>query len=162
MPSLQQNTHVFADGRKGTSDIFNNYVCSASHMCPFSKCLAWALDLSIVQGPISILTCLFTSIAIRIIKIRWSHDLLIFIMGISIRGKTVFILKWDPNIQDFTIIIDLVYFETGYMCLHLVINKHLTFPLMHKILFYCKREVTVCFCTGVTHTCLLRMWPLIQ
>ena len=31
-PSHQQNTHDFADGRKNINDIFNNYVCSASHM----------------------------------------------------------------------------------------------------------------------------------
>ena len=31
-PSHQQNTHVFADGRKNMNDISNNYVCSASHM----------------------------------------------------------------------------------------------------------------------------------
>ena len=34
MLSHQQNTHVFADGRKNMNDIFNNYVCSASHMRP--------------------------------------------------------------------------------------------------------------------------------
>ena len=32
--SYQQNTHVFADGRKNMNDIFNNYVCSASHNRP--------------------------------------------------------------------------------------------------------------------------------
>ena len=32
MPSHQQNTHDFADGRKNMNDIFDNYVCSASHM----------------------------------------------------------------------------------------------------------------------------------
>ena len=31
-PSHQQNTHDFADGRKNMNDIFNNYVCSTSHM----------------------------------------------------------------------------------------------------------------------------------
>ena len=31
--SHQQNTHVFADGRKKLNDIFNNYVCSESHIC---------------------------------------------------------------------------------------------------------------------------------
>ena len=31
-PSNQQNTHDFADGHKYMNDIFNNYVCSASHM----------------------------------------------------------------------------------------------------------------------------------
>ena len=31
-PSYQQNTHDFADGRKKTNDIFNNYIYSASHM----------------------------------------------------------------------------------------------------------------------------------
>ena len=31
-PSHQQNTHDFADGRKNMNDLFNNYVCSASHM----------------------------------------------------------------------------------------------------------------------------------
>ena len=31
-PSHQQNTHDFADGRKNMNDIFNNYVCGASHM----------------------------------------------------------------------------------------------------------------------------------
>ena len=31
-PSHQQNTHDFADGHKNMNDIFNNYVCSASHM----------------------------------------------------------------------------------------------------------------------------------
>ena len=31
-PSHPQNTHDFADGRKNMNDIFNNYVCSASHM----------------------------------------------------------------------------------------------------------------------------------
>ena len=30
----QQNRHVFADGHKNMYDIFNNYVCSASHMRP--------------------------------------------------------------------------------------------------------------------------------
>ena len=33
-PSHHQNTHVFAHGRKNMNDIFNNYVCSASHMRP--------------------------------------------------------------------------------------------------------------------------------
>ena len=32
MPSHQQNTHDFADGRKNMNDIFNNYGCNASHM----------------------------------------------------------------------------------------------------------------------------------
>ena len=31
-PSHQQNKHDLADGRKNMNDIFNNYVCSASHM----------------------------------------------------------------------------------------------------------------------------------
>ena len=31
-PSHQQNTHDFADGRKNMNDIFNDYVCSVSHM----------------------------------------------------------------------------------------------------------------------------------
>ena len=31
-PSHQQNTHDFADGRKNMNGIFNDYVCSASHM----------------------------------------------------------------------------------------------------------------------------------
>ena len=30
-PSHHQNMHDFADGRKNMNDIFNNYVCSASH-----------------------------------------------------------------------------------------------------------------------------------
>ena len=34
MPSHQQNRHDFADGRKNMNGIFNNYVCSASHMRP--------------------------------------------------------------------------------------------------------------------------------
>ena len=34
MPSNQQNMHVFADGLKNMNDIFNNHVCSASHMRP--------------------------------------------------------------------------------------------------------------------------------
>ena len=34
MLSHHQNMHVFADGRKNMNDIFNNYVCSASHMRP--------------------------------------------------------------------------------------------------------------------------------
>ena len=33
MPSHQQNTQDFADGRKNMNDVFNNYVCSASHIC---------------------------------------------------------------------------------------------------------------------------------
>ena len=40
--------HDFADGRKNMNDIFNNYVCSVSHMrsgLPFSKCLARALPI---------------------------------------------------------------------------------------------------------------------
>ena len=32
-PFHQPNTHDFADGRKNMNGIFNNYVCSASHMC---------------------------------------------------------------------------------------------------------------------------------
>ena len=32
MQSHKQNKHVFADGRKDINDIFNNHVCSASHM----------------------------------------------------------------------------------------------------------------------------------
>ena len=32
-PSHQQNTQDFADGRKNMNDVFNNYVCSASHIC---------------------------------------------------------------------------------------------------------------------------------
>ena len=33
-PSHQQNRHDFADGRKNMNGIFNNYVCSVSHMHP--------------------------------------------------------------------------------------------------------------------------------
>ena len=33
-PSHQQNTHVFADGRKNMNATFNDYVCSASHLRP--------------------------------------------------------------------------------------------------------------------------------
>ena len=33
-PCHHQTTHVFAHGRKNMNDIFNNYVCSASHMRP--------------------------------------------------------------------------------------------------------------------------------
>ena len=32
--SHQQNTHDFTDGHKNINYIFNNYVCSVSHMCP--------------------------------------------------------------------------------------------------------------------------------
>ena len=32
MPSYQQNMHVFVDGGKNMNDIFNDCVCSASHM----------------------------------------------------------------------------------------------------------------------------------
>ena len=31
-PPHQQNTHDSADGRKNVIEIFNHYVCSASHM----------------------------------------------------------------------------------------------------------------------------------
>ena len=48
------------------------------------------------QGPNSIKICRLTSIGIPIIKIRWSHDCLIFIMEIPIPGRTVFILRWGP------------------------------------------------------------------
>ena len=34
MPSHQQNTQDFADGRKNMNGIFDNYFCSASHMHP--------------------------------------------------------------------------------------------------------------------------------
>ena len=34
MLSHQQNTYVFADGCKNMNDIFNIYVCRASHMRP--------------------------------------------------------------------------------------------------------------------------------
>ena len=34
MESHQQNTLVFADGRKNMNDVFNDYACSVSHMCP--------------------------------------------------------------------------------------------------------------------------------
>ena len=34
MMSHQQNTQVFADGRNNMNDVFDNYVCSASHMRP--------------------------------------------------------------------------------------------------------------------------------
>ena len=34
MLSHQQNTHDFADGHKNLNGIFNNHVCSASHMRP--------------------------------------------------------------------------------------------------------------------------------
>ena len=34
MLSHQQNTHVFAYGCKNMNDIFNDYVCCASHMNP--------------------------------------------------------------------------------------------------------------------------------
>ena len=34
MPSHKQNMHDFADGRKNINGIFNDYVCSASHMHP--------------------------------------------------------------------------------------------------------------------------------
>ena len=42
---------------------------------------------------------ILVNIGIPIIKIRWSHDHLIFIMEIPIPGKTVFILRWGPGRQ---------------------------------------------------------------
>ena len=49
-----------------------------------------------LQGPVSIWRCL-TSIGIPSIKIRRSHDRLIFIMEIPISRKTVFILIQGPG-----------------------------------------------------------------
>ena len=34
MPSHEQNTHIFTDRYTNMYEIFNNYICSASHMCP--------------------------------------------------------------------------------------------------------------------------------
>ena len=48
-------------------------------------------------GAISIQRHHITSRGIPIIKIRHSHSHLIFIMGILILCKMVFILKWEPN-----------------------------------------------------------------
>ena len=45
---------------------------------------------------VSISRCHLTSIGIPIIKIRRSHDRLIFIMEIPIPGKTVFMLRLGP------------------------------------------------------------------
>ena len=46
-----------------------------------------------IQGPISIKQCHITSVEILIIKMKWTHDYLIFMKEISIPGKMVFILK---------------------------------------------------------------------
>ena len=53
------------------------------------------------QGAISIYRCILTSIGIPIIKIKQSHDHLIFIMEIFIPGKTVLILRQGPDILSF-------------------------------------------------------------
>ena len=47
-------------------------------------------------GHLSKRCCLFIK-GIPIIKIRWCHDRLIFIMEITIPGKTIFILRWGQN-----------------------------------------------------------------
>ena len=49
-----------------------------------------------VLGAISLQKCSLTSIGIAIIKKKPSHDSLIFIMEITISGKTVFVLRMDP------------------------------------------------------------------
>ena len=59
----------------------------------------WYLDpraeskVKLVQGAVSIWRCRLTSTEIPMIKLISSHDCLIFITGIPIPGKTVFILK---------------------------------------------------------------------
>ena len=64
----------------------------------FNYILDPRLDVA-VRGPYhyKVVKCRFTSIGIPIIKIRLSHDRLIFIMGIAIPEKTIFILRWDPG-----------------------------------------------------------------
>ena len=50
------------------------------------------------QGDIWIQRCHLASVGRHCpLKIRQSHDPLIFIMGISIPGKTIFVLKSDPG-----------------------------------------------------------------
>ena len=44
--------------------------------------------------------CRLTSIGIPMLRIRRSHDRLIFNMRIPITGKMVFILKWGPHISE--------------------------------------------------------------
>ena len=46
---------------------------------------------------LNVLICHLISIRIYIIKIKWSHDRVAFIMEIHISGKTVFELKWGPE-----------------------------------------------------------------
>ena len=51
-------------------------------------------------GPVSISRCRLTSLGIPIIKIRLSWDSLIFIMGIPIPVKRVFLLRQGPALSD--------------------------------------------------------------
>ena len=53
------------------------------------------------RGHFKIYTCHLTSIGIPIIKIKWSHDHLIFIMAMFIPEKMVYILRQDTGCSDF-------------------------------------------------------------
>ena len=51
------------------------------------------------EGPPQCIILSYCYTGISIIKLRWSHDCLIFIMGILIPGKMTFALKWDLGLS---------------------------------------------------------------
>ena len=55
------------------------------------------------QGAFQYKNAVFTNIGSHIIKIRQFHDCLNFIMGITIPGKTVFILKQGRGLNEIQI-----------------------------------------------------------
>ena len=60
------------------------------------------------------------------VKVKWSHDRLILIMGIPINGKTVFILKWLLSSK-------LSFFFHVYVLLHqLRVRGHRHTPDIHR------------------------------
>ena len=58
-----------------------------------------SLCLNVPQGVVLIQRWRLTSIRISIIKIRLSRERLIFVMEIIVPGKTVFILRWGPDVS---------------------------------------------------------------
>ena len=85
---------------KCSRKLYSNCPCTVVSKLPdiklFENCLAMPIAKENLVA-VSISRCHLTSIGIPMLKIRRSHDRLIFNMGIPIPGKTVFILRQGPD-----------------------------------------------------------------
>ena len=77
---------------------------------------------------------MLSSLGILIIKIRWSHDCLFFMLGISIPAKIVFRLKQSPGHESWKVML-----STAWQLQHLCVLRKMQRSLLSYYWYICRQ-----------------------